>query len=242
MELQFSMSIHAQYIKDCWGYKMREITPNTNCGSIETYCVLKKNAANPSRDREIQNRLLQLLNGEPITAEINVSTSGIANHHILEIPNTLSLQLFSKKLDIKTELQNFVPSPANLWNSRGDNGKATCLITLRRSIASIKINDGEIYPFTISGEPPLEILKTWLENPGKYYLSEFGKFIITMPKNMEEAVDIYNRERITIFPTSEQIMLDPISYTDNPNEIVSNFARAVVSDCVDSYTCMGKTL
>jgi len=131
-------------------------------------------------------------------------------------------------------LLDFKERGHGFWKS--NSGDATCELQLINDLeeqaptnsAPVIINPALMHRFHLPCKNPLGGLRHLLNNPEKYYVSEFG-FFIEKPQCLEDYIRIYKYECDDSAPNPEEVLLDPLLYTDHENIYAANFARRIIS-------------
>lgn len=182
-----------------------------------------------------KEKLLQdMLNGKPVSVCVNATLEGCVTKKIFDVPGALDLTIGGNYIKVRTRLLDFKERSCGFW--KNNSGDATCELQLINDLeeqaptnsAPVIINPALMHRFHLPCKNPLGGLRHLLNNPEKHYVSEFG-FFIEKPQCLEDYIRIYKYECGDSAPTSDEILLDPLLYTDHENIYAANFARRIIS-------------
>lgn len=234
MFIKFFLKVSEPFFKDQWGYKVSSPIPGTRVGTITTFCNFMELPKSQEQYSEDERLLQDLLNGRPVSVCVNATLEGCVTKKIFDVPGALALAISGNYIKVRTRLLDFKECGHGFWKS--NSGEATCELQIINDLeeqaptngAPVIINPVPLHRFHLPCKNPLGGLRHLLNNPGKYYVSEFG-FFIERPQCLEDYIRIYKYECGDSAPNPEEILLDPLLYANHENTCAANFARRIIS-------------
>lgn len=229
MYASFSLRLDIPFYKDLWGYKCEAPVPGTHYGTINANINLNEPPASREKFSQEDADLYNLLNGKPVCKSIDTFFGGVASREVLFTPGAVNMSFYGKNYNVEFERSS-------------DRWYYTFKLTT--TIPDIIIPKGEIVSLWGFANDTVQAIKQFLNDPEKYFISSNAQFLTTHPETVEEYTAIYNEERrwavankpfnhalkqLQSIPKAEEILLDPLSYTDNKFLPAANFAKILVN-------------